>query len=313
MTDETSLYGSEELETLIRDDTVFTGVFECMGRIWRSEGSLKDRNLGSSEYRTRLLEKELADLYPPLYDDLVDEIEEQEHPLMEMEDGCGLIMDALSLREGFRLKEDLGEEHDWEVSLSWAPIERLPSETKFICRAWFDAQAPSAVSRDDFRYIGDMNVPQLPGTSPEFVWSRFPDKRLEQAMGGNYAVEEVEDIYEDVKGLVEDIVRESVHEDFLVTSDHGYVNFLGNNPYALTDDQEDAISGKFSGRSCEVDNSYELQRLEEAGVIERTGDHCVVKGHYSWTQRGASPKVRHGGLSLIECMTPVLRINTGGN
>jgi len=40
-------------------------------------------------------------------------------------------------------------------------------------------------------------------------------------------VEEVEDIYEDVKALLEDIIHESGHDEFLVTSDHGYVNHLG--------------------------------------------------------------------------------------
>jgi hypothetical protein len=311
MTDETALYGAEELDKLVRGDSVLDGAFDCLKRIWRSEKSMKPRKLGSSEYQTRLLEKELGNLYPPLYDDLTEQI--GGHPLTEMEDGCGLVMDALSLREGFRLEEELSEEHEWDVSLSWAPIESLPSATGHICRAWFDAQAPSAVSRDDFKYIGDLNVPQLPGTSPEYVWTRHPDKRLEQALEGNYATEEIEDIYADVKQLLKDIVRESVHNEFLVTSDHGYMNDLGNNPYTLSDDLEDALSSKFNGRYRDVGNGYEFQRLEEAGVIEKAGDHYVVRGHYSWNRRGASSKVRHGGLSLIECMTPVLRINTGGN
>jgi hypothetical protein len=33
-------------------------------------------------------------------------------------------------------------------------------------------------------------------------------------------------------------------------------------------------------------------------------------GIYCWTKRGARKRVSHGGLSLPECMTPVLRIQT---
>jgi hypothetical protein len=300
------LYGSDEFETLLHEENALDGVFDCLRRIWANSSALGDRRLTESEYQTRLLERELAKIYPPLYDDLQEQM--GGHPITELEDSCGVIMDALSLREGFRLERELAEENDWAVSLSWAPIERLPSETQFICREWFDAQSPSAVSRDDFRFVGDLDVPKLPGTSPEYVWTRHPDQRLEGALKGNYSMEEVEDIYEDVKTLLEDIVHESGHDEFLVTSDHGYVNHLGNSPYSLSDEQEEALSSKFSGRFRDVANGQAFQLLERTEVIERVREYYLVRGHYKWTKRGATKKIMHGGFSLPECMTPVLQI-----
>lgn len=303
-----ALYGSSEFEALLHEENVFDGVFECFRRIWEDPAALSDRRLSASEYKTRLLERELSKLYPSLYADLRDQM--GGHPVTEVTDGCGVIMDALSLREGFRLERDLQEEHDWRVSFTWAPIERLPSETKFICREWFDAHSPSAVNRDDFRFIGDLDVPQLPGTTPEFVWTRHPDKRLEGALEGNYSTEEVENIYDDVRTLLEEIINESVHTEFLVTSDHGYVNHLGNSPYSLTDEQEEALSAKFSSRFREVGNSQAFQLLERANIIEQVRDQYLVRGHYKWTKRGATKKIMHGGFSLPECMTPILQIDT---
>lgn len=302
------LYGYAEFDALLHEEDVFNGVFECLRRIWDDPEALGDRRLADSEYRTRLLERELAKLYPSLYDDLRDQM--GGHPLTHLDDACGVIMDALSLREGFRLKRELADEHNWSVSLSWAPIERLPSETQFICREWFDAHSPSAVSRDDFCFVGDMDVPKLPGTNPEYVWTRHPDQRLEGALKGNYSMEEIEDIYEDVKALLENIVHESVHDEFFVTSDHGYVNHLGNSPYSLSDEQEEALSGKFSSRFRDVANGQAYQLLERANIIERVGKHYLVRGHYKWTKPGATKKIMHGGFSLPECMTPVLRITT---
>jgi len=236
------LYGAGELGVLVRGDSVLDGTFECLRRIWSKPDALVDRHLPRSEYQTRLLEQHLGRQDPKLYDELKASM--GDHPITKLDSGCGVIMDALSLREGFHLLHDLPEDHGWDVMLDWAAIERLPSKTKFICREWFDAQSPSAVKRDDFRFIGDLNVPQLPGTDPEFVWTRHPDRRLEDAMKGNYSVEELTDIYADVKTLLEGIIAESVHEEFLVTSDHGYVNHLGGNPYALSDSDED---GEFVG------------------------------------------------------------------
>jgi len=302
------LYGAAELAELIHGETVLDGTFECLRRIWSAPDALDDRNLPGSEYRMRLLEHHLERQEPKLYDELKDAM--GDHPITHLDSGCGVIMDALSLREGFQLLNDLSDDHEWEVSLEWAAVERLPSETQFICREWFDAHSPSAVNRDDYRFIGDLDVPQLPDTDPTFVWTRHPDRRLEEAMKGNYSVEELTDIYTDVKGLLEDIVTESVHEEFLVTSDHGYVNHLGGNPYALSDSDEEALSDTFTGRHRKVEDGYAFDQLRDSGVIERVGGHYVVKGHYAWTKRGASKRIMHGGFSLPECMTPVLRITT---
>lgn len=305
-----ALYGPDEFEALVTEDNVLDGVFECLRRIWSPPDAISERKLSQSEYRSKYLERELESLYPPLYDDLIEQI--GTHPLTSLEDGCGVIMDALSLREAFKLVHDLPQEQGWDVSLDWAPIATLPSETQFVCREWFDAHSPSVVNRDDYRYIGDLDVPQLPGTSPEYVWTRFPDRRLEDAFKGNFSMDELEDIYTDIVTLLKGIIHESVHDEFLVTSDHGYVNHLGTSPYSLNDEQEEALKSKFSGRFHEVANGQAYQLLEEANVIEREGDHYMVRGHYNWRKPGASKRIMHGGLSLLECMTPVLRINTSG-
>lgn len=302
------LYGAGEFDALIESESVLDGAFECLRRIWAAPNALEDRNLADAEYRTRLLERHLASQDPKLYDGLKREM--GDHPITDLDHGCGVVMDALSLREGFQLARDLPDEHGWEVSLDWAPVERLPSETEFICREWFDAHSPSAVSRDDYRYIGDLEVPQLPGTDPEYVWTRHPDRRLEEAMKGNYSVEELTSIYADIKTLLEGIVAESVHDEFLVTSDHGYVNYLGGNPYALSEDNEEALSSKFTGRYREIEEGHVLGMLLDAGIIDRVGGYFVVKGHYEWAKPGASKRVNHGGLSLPECMTPVINIKT---
>jgi hypothetical protein len=308
MSDRSTLYGSDELETLLHGGSVYEGIFECLRRIWSPQDALEDRNLPDAEYRTRLLERHLTTQDPKAYDELKRRM--GDHPITEIDSGCGVIMDALSLREGFQLLGELPDEFGWEVELDWAPVERLPSETKFMAQEWFDAHAPSAVNRDDYQFIGDMEVPQLPGTDPEFVWTRHPDRRLEEAMKGHYSVEEIRDIYVDTKQLIEDLVNESVHDEFLITSDHGYVNQLGGNPYPLTDEQEASLGDKFSGRYTEIEDGYVFENLREAGIIERVGGYYVVQGHYNWTKRGASKRIRHGGFSFIECMTPVLRIRT---
>lgn len=307
-----ALYASNEIRSLVHEENVFDGVYDCLAHIWDNNDALAERHIANSEYRTRLLEKELHRFYPPLYDDL--QSQTGNHPVSQIEAGSCVIMDALSLREGFKLASDLASEHsDWEIDLSWAMIETLPSETTFACRAWFDAHSPSAVNRDDYQFIGSRDVPKLPGTDPEYIWTRLPDERLEQALKGNYSMEEVEEIYDTTKQLLENIIHESVHTEFLVTSDHGYINNIGNNPYTpFGSDEEAALEAKFTSRHEEAGSGQGYQVLLDAGIIERVGDQFVVRGHYNVNRRGAISKIKHGGISLMECMTPTLRIITEG-
>jgi hypothetical protein len=301
------LYGADELAELVRDESLLDGVFECLRRIWSEPDALANGNL-DAEYRTRSLEYHLSRQDPKLYDELKASM--GDHPITMLDSGCGVIMDALSLREAFQLARDLPNEEGWDVRLEWAGAERLPSETTFICREWFDAHSPSAVNRDDYRFVGDLDVPQLPSEDPAFVWTRHPDRRLEESFKGHYSTEEMTDIYEDVKALLADVVTESVHDKFLVTSDHGYVNVHDTNPYVLSDSDKEALKDKFSGRHREIEDGYAFDQLRDSGVIERVGGHYVARGYYTPSKPGASSRIMHGGLSLMECMTPVLRITT---
>lgn len=307
-----ALYTNNEVQSLIHEDNIFDGIFDCLRHIWDRTNAIAERHLADSEYRTRLLEKELHRFYPALYEDLQDQT--GNHPVATMDSGSGIIMDALSLREGFKLAQDLQSEHeDWHTEISWAMVETLPSETTFACRVWFDAHSPSAVNRDDYQFIGSRDVPKLPGTDPEYVWTRLPDERLEQALKGNYSMEEVEEIYQTTKQLLKDVIHESVHTEFLVTSDHGYINNTGNNPYTpFGSDEEAALKAKFSGRHEEAASGQGYQLLLDKGIIERVSDQFVVRGHYDVTRRGATSQIKHGGMSLMECMTPVLQIKTEG-
>jgi len=57
----------------------------------------------------------------------------------------------------------------------------------------------------------------------------------------------------------------------------------------------------------EVSKTFMLTGLDESVC---NADEDEPGGHHSWTKRGATKKISHGGLSLPECMTPVLQIQT---
>lgn len=301
------LWGIAEVESLLHEDNVLSGLFDCYRRIWDDRDAFKEENLAQREYETRLLEREFYRQYPSLYDDLEEQV--GDHPISQMEEGCGIIFDALSIREGFILASELRDEQDWDISYDWSAVETVPTETEFIAGEWFGANGgkQASLKHDNVAYIGEPEVPQLPNDPLEYVWSRFPDKRLHGAQQGQYTLTELTNVYDEVKQLLVDVVTESSHTEFVVSSDHGYANFYGSNPYTLTDEFTEILSDKFDKRYHEVTNSGLLKKLERNDVTLSTHGYYIVKGHYEWTGRN---DITHGGFSVPEVMTPVLRINT---
>lgn len=301
------LWGVEEVDKLLYEDDLMDGLFELYRRIWEDKTAFKEENLARREYETRLLDLEIHRQYPSLYVDMLDRV--GDHPIGQLKEGCGVIMDALSIREGFRLADELNAEYDWDISLDWEATETLPTETKFIADEWFGANGgkQASILNDNVTYIGEPEVPQLSNETLQFVWSRFPDKRLHGAQEGQYTLTELTDVYEETKQVLVDIITESSHTKFVVSSDHGYANFAGSNPYTLTDEFTEILSDKFDGRFHKVTNSGLLQKLERNGITLRSHGYYIVKGHYEWTGRN---DITHGGFSVPEVMTPVLEINT---
>lgn len=302
---DTSLFDASHIASLVESDDILDGVVECYERIWGAADALEQRNLGANEYNSRVLERLIARQYPSLYDDVLGRADPETHPLRTTSANCRVIADSLSLREAFQLCRDW-EDESWEVSFDWTVVPAVPTTTEFACRAWFNRHAPSAVTTDDFTYLGGNEV-TLTNSSPEHIWMMYADNRLHNSTHGSSTIEDVSDIYETTKGLLEDILSRTVHETVFITSDHGYLNFIGNNPYWLSDEAKARVGAHFGDRYCEVSNDAALHELEEQGVTVRKDGHYMLKGHY---ERGSrTHRFTHGGASLLESVTPALTVS----
>jgi hypothetical protein len=302
---DTSLFDLTHVQGLVEKDDILDGIVECYKRIWSAPNALEQRHLGANEYNSRVLEQFMSNQYPGLYSDVLGRVEPENHALQTTEANCRVIADSLSLREAFQLCRDW-EDESWDVSFDWTVVPAVPTATEFACRAWFNRHAPSAVSADDFTYLGGNEV-TLTNSSPEYIWMMYADNRLHHSTHGTSTIEEVSDIYETTKGLLETIFSRTVHDTVFISSDHGYLNFLGNTPYSLSESAEQRVQNYFDDRYCEVSNDSGLHELEEQGVTVRKDGHYLLKGHYERSSR--SRRFTHGGASLLECLTPALTVS----
>jgi hypothetical protein len=202
-------------------------------------------------------------------------------------------MDGLSLREAVLLKQDIPSVKELSYTFS-----TLPSETTFYREAVFE-QIPGKR-----REIKDVTNIFLDGDE-DAVRCPLPDVELEK-IKGRVRVRTLLDIYEDTKAALLSIFDELRGDSFLVTSDHGYIN---------TETYFEEV-GKRTGES--LAHLFESGRfapcetpatdLVKKGYIIFHQGYYLVRGRYAWPSRGKYKVMLHGGVSLLECLVPVLKV-----
>jgi len=288
-----SLKLADLLNQLIQADDPIPVIWKYLQSLWRPEEESGETYFKQGERRTMYLEKVLGAAYPELYREILPDrcshcnldVESVELPI--------IWMDALSLREALLLCRDL--DADCELSFAYS---RLPSETTFYKEAIFYPWRAKTVE------IKDVNRLSLDGDE-RGVWCPIPDKELED-IRGRVKVRTQTDIYEKSRQVLLNICETLYENEFLVTSDHGYIS-TETHFLPLPKRLQGAMQAIF-GASRYAEINTKADELIEAGYIVQHGGHYLVGNRYAWATRGKYKVMLHGGISLLECLVPVLRV-----
>jgi hypothetical protein len=288
-----SLQLADLLSQLIESDDPIPVVWEYLKSLWRPEEDSREDYFKQGERRTMYLERVLGDAYPELYREILPDrcsrcnldVRSVEVPI--------IWMDALSLREALLLCRDL--EADCELSFAYS---RLPSETVFYKEAVFYPWDAKTVE------VKDVNRLSLDGDE-RGVWCPIPDKELED-IKGRVKVRTQTDIYEKSRAVLLAICEALYGNEFLLTSDHGYIS-TETHFFPLSGRLQEAMQAIF-GASRYAEVNTKADKLIEAGYIVQHGGYYLVGNRYAWATRGKYKVMLHGGISLLECLVPVLRI-----
>lgn len=237
-----------------------------------------------------------------------------------------LILDALSLREAPWILQgaaERGYKHSARVTAA-----ELPADTTQFARALGFAQR-SALSNN-----GAGNSHRLDGARTESVdlpwadcaglikaeprwalWHHWPDARLHDfAVAG-----------QGVNALAEDAAAKLTGDDFwllverlttgrslVITSDHGYAA-TGLFPDSSDEQQAKFLKDVFkSGRWTQVDLPLHVNHALpplDLTISSRQGQHRFVLGRRKWKSQGGYPTLAHGGLSLLEAVSPFIELS----
>jgi hypothetical protein len=242
-----------------------------------------------------------------------------------------LILDGLSLRELPWLLQG-AREHGFTVQTATASASELPGETNEFARALgFASRSHLQNNRSGLAHKLQPAVTEcvampwqdcarlvqaVSGARNWVFWHEWPDNKLHDGSGAGQGLE----------ALTRDVSQQLLSEDFwafvehlavgrrlVITSDHGYA--ATGMFHDADDEQKKFLRDAFrSGRSHvgEANAGYFVPPV--AMQINNThGAHLLALGRRKWPSPGGYPTLAHGGLSLLEVLSPFVELTKQGS
>lgn len=239
-----------------------------------------------------------------------------------------LILDGLSLRELPWLLEG-AKARGFTVEGVCATASELPSDTTRFAKAiglnsrsQLENNAGGASHALQPARTESLNLPwtdcaqQIDAAPHWLFWHHWPDAQMHDEAGAGQGLD----------ALTRDAARELSSDAFwafverlatgrrlVITSDHGYA------ATSLFPDAEGEIatflkkafsSGRFTDRST---NGGPFAPPVALPLHNAHGGHLLALGRRKWKSQGGYPTLAHGGMSLLEVLSPFLELSkTGG-
>lgn len=234
-----------------------------------------------------------------------------------------LILDGLSLRELPFLLSGAGK-HGFTVNTIEATTSELPGETTQFAQALGFPQRSSLSNnaagnghrlpgaRTECADLPWRDCANMIGAEPNWVfWHHWPDSRVHDLSVAGQGLETLSK--EAAQTLLSDdfwdfVERLATGRRVVITSDHGYAapGLFADAP----EEQAKFLRDTFkSGRSASSQGETGPWVPPIAmSLTSRRGDYRLALGRRKWKSQGGYPTLAHGGLSILEVLSPFVEL-----
>jgi hypothetical protein len=280
----------DHIKRLVECDDPIKEVWKILVESWRTDASdyFKQEDIVSE------FEWQLNHIFFEIYDYLQKRIEEEPFrfatPL--------IIMDGMSIREANLLVKDL-KEKGYDVVEYGYTLSALPSTTERFREK----------AKVEYTEITSGKIPSdLDFEKP--IWVSYPDEILHHAA----RIMPPPKAYEEAQKVLFKILELAGKSEITIISDHGYI--MVNAVWPLGESDRKFLKEKVFGSNRYVKTEQldqkAIDRLKsfprDSQYVIMTNKYCCVRGRYFWPISGYGRLVSHGGLSLMECLVPKIRV-----
>lgn len=234
-----------------------------------------------------------------------------------------LILDGLSIRE-LPWLIDGAERHGFTLTSVGANASELPSETNAFARALgFNSRSQlqnnggGGNHRFGSAHTECVDMPWadcgfLVDAKPRWIfWHQWPDSKIHDRSGAGQGLEVLaRDVSEQLSSdaFWAFVERLALGRRLVITSDHGYA--ATGLFFDAADEPATFLKATFkSGRS--VSGKFDAGPFVPPVALtteNQHGHHLLALGRWKWRSQGGYPTLSHGGLSLLEVLSPFVEL-----
>jgi hypothetical protein len=131
---------------------------------------------------------------------------------------------------------------------------------------------------------------------------------LENVQEGKTEIFPVEEAYDDTVQILVSLLEQIDSDKVVVGSDHGYVREESGYNFPIGEPQKSQMKDAFgSDRFVSMEEANAESLVDERVAVEADGYYMIL-GRYTTPSSGKYGLYQHGGMSIVECLTPRLEV-----
>ena len=219
----------------------------------------------------------------------------------ETSDVCFIVMDGMSIREGVLVFNAVKKQGlTPQISYSFSSI---PSDTQSFRKKI----KPDLSEKDKFAELNNPKKIRISGEE-KYIWSYFPDVMLDKIQVGRTVISDLENMYRTLEKIVLELLKRINAKKIIILSDHGYIRSEPGFSFSVPDSSKKKLREAFGGSRYITMDKADVSELVSNGYVVDFSGFYLVKSRYIWPMSGKYNIYLHGGISLMECFTPVIEI-----
>lgn len=216
-------------------------------------------------------------------------------------ESCFVVMDGMSVREGiliFKALQKNGVSTKLRYSFSAIPSDTLSFREKI---------KPHLSGSNKYVEINNPKGIRISGDE-KYIWSFFPDVMLDKIQIGHTVISSLESMYKTTEKIVMELVNRLKSKKIIILSDHGYIRSESGFCFSIPEGKKQKIKDVFgSSRFISMNEANASELVNDGYIVEFSGDY-LVKSRYVYPVSGKYNIYLHGGVSLMECLVPVIEV-----
>lgn len=237
-----------------------------------------------------------------------------------------LILDGLSLRESPWLVQG-ATERGYTIHTNTATASEIPGETTLFAQALGFGQRSSLANngagsshklqgaRTESLSLPWLDCASMIDAQPRWAfWHHWPDCAMHDLSSAGQGLEVL--TTQIAEHLTSDdfwkfVERLATGRKLVITSDHGYAatGLFADSPEGQKQFLRDAFSAqRFRSGSCDSGPWIPPIVLP---VNSGHGEYMLALGRRKWTVQGGYPTLSHGGLTVLEVLSPYIELSAG--